>query len=191
MPYLGLVPLETMLGPLAPEHYSEFIVGVVLAVLVAVGVTKIVVPMFETLYEERAAEIEGSINQAQVLRTEAEEAKRHYLEQLAGSRADSAKAREEARAQAAAIINDAKAQAQVEQAHIMEQTNKQIEVERTQAMVDLQSDVGMLATQLAERILGESLSDSEVASRTIDRFLAELAEQPTRTAPESPAELGV
>ena len=43
----GLVPLEISLGPLAPEHLEEFIVGLVLAILVAVGVQKLAVPRFE------------------------------------------------------------------------------------------------------------------------------------------------
>jgi len=41
----------------------------------------------------------------------------------------------------------------------------------------LRTEVGGLATSLAGRIVGESLSDDERAKRTVDRFLAELEQQ--------------
>mgnify|MGYP001767659686 CR=1 FL=1 len=80
---VGLIPMEFSLGPLAPEHLEEFIVGLVLAIIVAVGVQKIAVPKFEQMFNERANAIEGGINRAQVIQQEAEETKRHYQEQLA------------------------------------------------------------------------------------------------------------
>ena len=47
---VGLIPMESPLGPLAPAHLEEFIVGLVLAVIVAVVVQKVVVPRFEQMY---------------------------------------------------------------------------------------------------------------------------------------------
>jgi len=41
----------------------------------------------------------------------------------------------------------------------------------------LRSEVGTLATTLAERIVGEALSDDERAARVVDRFLADLETQ--------------
>ena len=101
---VGLIPMEFSLGPLAPEHLEEFIVGLVLAIIVAVGVQKIAVPKFEQMFNERANAIEGGINRAQVIQQEAEETKRHYQEQLAQSREEAAALREQARAQGQQII---------------------------------------------------------------------------------------
>jgi F-type H+-transporting ATPase subunit b len=39
--------------------------------------------------------------------------------------------------------------------------------------------VGTLATELAGRIVGESLQDDDRANRVVDRFLADLEAQPT------------
>jgi F-type H+-transporting ATPase subunit b len=47
---------------------------------------------------------------------------------------------------------------------------------------ELRSEIGGLATQLAGRIVGESLEDDERARRTVDRFLVELESQPQETA---------
>jgi F-type H+-transporting ATPase subunit b len=41
-------------------------------------------------------------------------------------------------------------------------------------MTQLRSEIGGLATTLAGRIVGESLSDDERARRTVDRFIADL-----------------
>ena len=42
------------------------------------------------------------------------------------------------------------------------------------AQISLRTDVGMLASTLAERIVGEQLSDTALSERVIDRFLDEL-----------------
>jgi F-type H+-transporting ATPase subunit b len=44
-------------------------------------------------------------------------------------------------------------------------------------MVELRSEVGRLAVELASRIVGESLDDEARQRRTVDRFLDELEQQ--------------
>lgn len=41
-------------------------------------------------------------------------------------------------------------------------------------MLDLQGEIGGMATTLASKIVGESLENDERALRTVDRFLEEL-----------------
>ncbi len=41
-------------------------------------------------------------------------------------------------------------------------------------MTTLRSEVGSLATELAGRIVGESLEDDQRSTRVVDRFLADL-----------------
>src|SRR5690349_16087682 len=50
----------------------------------------------------------------------------------------------------------------------------QIEAERQQALTSLRTEVGTLATELASRIVGESLTDEARQSRMVDRFLDDL-----------------
>ncbi len=176
--------MESPLGPLAPEHLSEFIVGLVLAAVVALVVQKVVVPRFEQMYSDRAAEIEGGINRAQLIRAEAEEVKRQYQEQLALAREDSAKLREEARIQGATILEEARREAHLEAERIRVTAGQQILAEREQALQELRADVGVLASRLAERIIGEALTDTTRTQRTVDRFLAELDTQPSRLVPD-------
>lgn len=90
------------------------------------------------------------------------------------ARTEAAKIREDARAEGTAIVADQKVKAGEEAARIVETAHRQIEAERQQASVSLRNDVGTLATQLASKIVGESLEDSARQSRVVDRFLDEL-----------------
>ena len=65
-------------------------------------------------------------------------------------------------------------QAASEAARITETAHKQIEAERQQAVVSLRGDVGRMSTDLASRIVGESLDDETRQQGIVERFLAEL-----------------
>ena len=72
-------------------------------------------------------------------------------------------------------------QAQAEARRVTEAAQAQIEAERQQALISLRAEVGTLATELASRIVGESLTDQARQSRMVDRFLDELeGVQPVR-----------
>jgi len=166
--------LELDLGPLLPEHLSEIIVGLVLFFLILGVMTKIVVPMFEKTYAERSSLIQGGIERAEVAEREAQEALTLYRTQLAGAREEAGRIREEAKAQGSTIVAEMRQQAQEESTRLLTNAKAQIEAERASAVGQLRTEVGGLATSLAGRIVGESLSDDERAKRTVDRFLAEL-----------------
>ena len=65
-------------------------------------------------------------------------------------------------------------QAQAEATRIVEHAHAQIEADRQQAVTSLRSEVGSIATELAGRIVGESLEDQARQSRVVERFLDEL-----------------
>jgi F-type H+-transporting ATPase subunit b len=166
--------------PIIP-HPSELIVGLVFFAIVYWAMAKYVVPRFEAMYAERTAAIEGGIEEAKQAQAEATEALHQYQAQLASARAEAGQIREEARAQGAQIIVEMREQAQAEAERIRVSAEQQITAERQQAVVQLRSDVGRLATDLASRIVGESLEDEARQSRVVDRFLEEL-EQSEATA---------
>jgi len=89
-------------------------------------------------------------------------------------RAEAARLREVARVEGVAIVADLRAKASEEAGRILETAQRQIEAERQQAVVSLRSEVGALATELASKIIGESLADEVRQSRVVDRFLDEL-----------------
>jgi len=67
---------------------------------------------------------------------------------------------------------------------ILDNAQRQIEVERQLAVISLRSEIGTLATELAARVVGESLSDGARQSRVIDRFLDEIEASAQATAKE-------
>jgi len=167
--------------PIIP-HPAEVIIGLIFFAVVYWAVAKYVVPQLETLYAERTAAIEGGIEKAEEAQKEAAAALDEYKEQLSHARAEAAKIREDARAQGAQIVAEMREQAQAEAARITAAASQQIAAERQQAIVQLRTDVGTLATDLASRIVGESLADAARQSRVVDRFLDELEASETAAA---------
>ncbi len=135
---------------------------------------KLVVPRLEQIYAERTAAIEGGMNKAEEAQAQAQEALEQYRAQLLESRDQASTIREEAKAQGSQIIAEMREQAAAEAARITETAHKQIEAERQQALVSLRGDVGRISTDLASRIVGESLHDETRQKGIVERFLAEL-----------------
>lgn len=159
--------------PLLP-HPAEMILGLIAFAILYWVYAKYVVPRMETLYEERTAAIEGGMEEAAAAKAEAEAAKKQYQDQLATAHDEAARIREEAKEQGAQIKAELRDQAQVEAQRITDTAHKQVEVERQQAMVSLRGEVGRLSTDLAGRIVGESLEDETRQRGIVDRFLADL-----------------
>ncbi|PFG43981.1 ATP synthase F0 subcomplex B subunit [Isoptericola jiangsuensis] len=156
-----------------PAWY-DIIWSSVIVVVIAVVFYKFVLPRFQEVLDERTAKIEGGLAKAEQAQEEAAAALAEYHQQLADSRAEAAKTREEARAEGAAIVAELRTKANDEAARIVETAHRQIEAERQAAAVSLRTEVGSLATELASKIVGESLEDSARQSRVVDRFLDEL-----------------
>ena len=153
-------------------------------VLIVIGVVfyKLVLPKFQAVLDERTEKIEGGLAKAASAQEEAAAAKAEYEQQLQDARAEAARIREDARSEAGQIVAEAREKATAEAARIAETAQRQIEAERQQAAVSLRADVGSLATELASKIVGESLEDEARRSRVVERFLDDLDAQTTATA---------
>lgn len=159
--------------PLVP-HTAELIVGLVAFGLLFFFLRKFVWPMFEKTYAERTAQIEGGIKQAEKAQAEAQAALEQYRSQLAEAREEAARIRADAQEQGEEIKAAKRQEAQDEADRIVARAQAQIEAERDGVLRELRSEVGSLATDLAGRVVGESLTDDDRSSRVVDRFLAEL-----------------
>lgn len=160
-------------NPLLP-HTSELIVGLVAFVLLFLFLRAKVFPVFEKVFAERRDAIEGGMERAKAAEEEAKETLAQYRERLADARHEAARLREEAREQGQAIIAEMREQAQSEARRVTETAHQQIEADKATALVQLRAQVGTLATDLAGRIVGESLEDDARQRRVVDRFLDEL-----------------
>jgi F-type H+-transporting ATPase subunit b len=160
-------------NPLFPSA-SEFIIGAILFFGVFGVMAKMLMPRITKVLAERTELIEGGLAKSEEAQAEAKELLDQYREQLADARHEAARMRQEASEQGAQIIAEMREQAQAEARRITEAAQAQIAAERQQAMNSLRTEVGTLATELASRIVGESLTDEARQSRMVDRFLDEL-----------------
>jgi len=177
--------MDINLGPLAPHSWAEIIAGFVFLALMWFVFAKFVSPMFEKMYQERASQIEGGMMRAQQAEEAAAAAKKQYEDQLAGARQDAANLRDEAKAQAALVVAKMHDDAVKESNRLISQGRQQVAAEKAEARDELRTEIGGLATTLAGRIVGRTLSDKQAASATIDEFLAELSNIDTREVPVS------
>ncbi|MFD8529160.1 F0F1 ATP synthase subunit B [Streptosporangium canum] len=165
-------------NPLLP-HASELVVGVFAFLVVLVVVGKILTPRIQKTLVERTEAIEGGIQKAQDAQAEAQALLKQYKDQLAEARHEASRLREEAREQGAQIKAELREEAQAEARRLVEAAHIQIEADRQQAFAQLRSEIGRLSTDLASRIVGESLEDEARQRRTVDRFLEELESSST------------
>lgn len=172
----AIMAAEEGTSPLVPNLWELLVTLVGFAVLMFI-VIKFVMPAFEKTFAERTAAIEGGIAKAEAAQAEANAALDEYKQQLVDARTEANRIREEARAEGAQILAELKEKAGAESARITEQAHVQIEAERQAAVVSLRAEVGTLATDLASRIVGESLSDDQRSARVVDRFLTDLETQ--------------
>ncbi|MFF6776070.1 F0F1 ATP synthase subunit B [Streptomyces sp. NPDC012637] len=162
--------------PLIP-HLDELVIGLIAFVIVFGFLAKKLLPNINKVLDERREAIEGGIEKAESAQIEAQSVLEQYKAQLAEARHEAARLRQEATEQGTAIIQEMKAEGQRQREEIIAAGHTQIEADRKAASAALRQDVGKLATDLAAKLVGESLEDHARQSRTIDRFLDELEEK--------------
>jgi F-type H+-transporting ATPase subunit b len=173
MPHYLASSIPANPNPLVP-NWTEVIVGAIGFFIVFFALWKILLPRITTVLDERTEKIEGGLQKAEEMQTQAKQVLEQYQAQLAEARHEAARLREEAREQGAGIIAEMREQAQAEARRITEAAQAQIAADRQQAFASLRAEIGTLSVQLASKIVGESLDDDARQSRVVDRFLAEL-----------------
>jgi F-type H+-transporting ATPase subunit b len=167
-------------NPLVP-NLTELITGVIAFGIVFGVIGKLLLPRAQQMLAERTDAIEGGLKRAEDAQADAAQLLEQYRAQLADSRHEAARIREDAKVQGARIIAEMREQAQAEYARLTAAAQAQIESDRQQALTSLRAEVGALSVELASKVVGESLEDEARQRRTVDRFLEQLDEQ-SRTA---------
>jgi F-type H+-transporting ATPase subunit b len=147
---------------LYPEP-GELIIGLIAFLILFYFTWRWLLPRFRQVLEERQAKIQGELERAEAERREAQKLQEQYRQQLAG-------AREEANR----IIEESRGQAEQESQAILARAQDEIRAERDRAFQDLRAQIGSIAVELAERVVGQSL-DEEAHRRLIDEFIDEVS----------------
>jgi F-type H+-transporting ATPase subunit b len=171
--YLATEGSEEGPNPVVPP-LGEIIIGAIGFAILALVLMRYVWPRMEATFEARRDAIEGGLKRAEDAQNEAQRLLGEYRQQLAEARTEAAQIRDNARAEGQRIIEEMRTTAQQESARIVARGEEQLSVQRQQVVRDLRGEIGTLATRLAERVVGEELSESGPRGRTVDRFLDEL-----------------
>jgi F-type H+-transporting ATPase subunit b len=163
----------TTQNPLLPAGY-DIVWSAVCIAIIAFFLVKYAVPRLTAMLDERAAKIEAGLAQAEKAQRAAADAEERIASELADARREAAGVREQAQEEGKRIVAEARGKAQAEADRVTEAAQRQIEADRQAAQISLRTDVGMLATELASRIVGESVTEQALQSRVIDRFLDQL-----------------
>ena len=168
----GVQPLSSNF--LVPN--GTFLVSLLAFVILVWIFGKYLIPPINKAMTARQEAIRKEFADLEQAEADARKAEADYKEQLNNAKHEAARIREEAREQGAQIVQEAREKAQTEADRIIEHGHTQIEADRKAAMASLRRDVGSLATNLAGRIVGESMDDDERQGRVVERFLADLEE---------------
>ncbi|MFP3987870.1 F0F1 ATP synthase subunit B [Streptomyces sp. E11-3] len=167
---------EEAQDPLIPV-WPEVLIGLICFGIIFFVFSKKLLPAINKALDERREMIEGGIEKAEAAQTEAQSVLEQYKAQLAEARHEAARLRQDAQEQGATLIAEMRAEGQRQREEIIAAGHAQIEADKKAASTALRQDVGKLATDLAGKLVGESLDDHARQSRTIDRFLNELEEK--------------
>ncbi|KNB52635.1 F0F1 ATP synthase subunit B [Streptomyces caatingaensis] len=170
---MAMMNLAIDIGPLKPD-IAPLILGLVLFFLVFAVIAKGILPRINKVLAEREQSTEGRFGEAEETRSEAERVHAEYQELLAEARHEAARLRQEAVEQGNAIIAELRAEGQRQRDEIVSAGHAMIDAERAVAEAELREQVGVLATELAGKIVGESVEEYARQSGIVDRFLEEL-----------------
>jgi F-type H+-transporting ATPase subunit b len=149
---------------------ATILVEAVLFFILLGALTKWVLPPIAKAIAERQEAIRMRLVEAEEAKKSLASAEADYQQALADARHEAALIREEARERGTAIIVEARQRAQEEADGILDEARRQIEADRERAFNQLRTEIGSLATELAGRVVGESLpGDAE----RINRYLAD------------------
>ena len=162
MPSVLAVPLD------------ELIIGLIAFLLVFGTLAKFVLPKIKVTLDERANLIEGGLERAGKAEEEAASVILEYQKQLAGAREEASAIRTAAQADRAAIVDEARNEARVAAASVTTAAEAAMAAERAQAVSALTRQVGELALDLADKVVGEALANDARVSSTVDAFIADL-----------------
>lgn len=169
---------------------ATFFVELIAFIVILVVLARYVLPPLNRAMTERQAKIRNQFAELETAKANAQAAEDTYKSQLVEARHEAARIREEARQQGAQIVVEMREQAQAEAGRITSTAQAQLEAERQQVFTQLRAEVGALATDLASRIVGESLEDEARRRRTVERFLGDLEQQPAVSTSSMPVGQG-
>jgi len=173
MIHLLVLAAEEAKNPILPD-VAELIYGALAFVIVFAVLAKFAFPALGKMLSERSGKIQGDLEKAEQARMAAESELADYRAQLAGARDEANRIIEEARRTADQLRRDLQTKAEQEAQATVARAQEEIRAERDRVFQDLRAQVGVIAVELAGRVVGESL-DPSAHQRLIDEYIEQVA----------------
>lgn len=158
---------------LLPET-AELVWGAVAFGLLFLIIWRFALPSLNTMLDERQAAIQGKLEEAEEIRTEAEQMRRQYTEQLQNARTRAEQILDEARSEADQMRDRKVAEAEDEAQSIRQRAREDAEAERGRLVQQLRSQVAALSVDLAGAIVHREL-DAEQHRSLVDDYIEQLS----------------
>ncbi|HWC13309.1 MAG TPA: F0F1 ATP synthase subunit B [Actinomycetota bacterium] len=152
---------------------AELIWGAVAFLAVLWVLNKFAFPKLKEAVEAREKQIQSDLEAAERAKAEAERERAEYEKQIADARGEANRIIEEARQSAEQVRKDLIAKAEADAQQIVERAQEQLEAERNRTVTELQSTVGDLAIELAEKVVGRAL-DGSTHRELVDAYIKEV-----------------
>ncbi len=156
---------------------ATFFVELILFVIILLVLHRFVVPPLSRAMAEREQMVKRQVEDREEAARKLRQAEERYETALHEARGEAAKIRDEARADAQGYREELRARADEEVERIRQRGEEYLTAQREQTVRQLRDDIGGLSTELAERIVGESLPGDERTRSTVDSFLSDLDER--------------
>ncbi|MGW4646533.1 F0F1 ATP synthase subunit B family protein [Kitasatospora sp. NPDC004289] len=160
------------IGPLEPSK-AQLLVGLLAFFLIFVTLGRLLLPRAERVLAERYEATEGKLEKAEALRAEAEQVYAEYRHVITEAHHEAARLRQQAAEEGAAAVAAARAEGQRERERLVGSARASIAMDADLAALELRVHVGVLAIDLAGRVVGEPLEGFSDRAGVVERFFAE------------------
>lgn len=124
--------------------------------------------------KKREEDIQGSLDEARNARDEMSKLKAENEALIKEAQEERAKILKEAKEAKDAIVNEAKTKAKEEAQKIVASAKTEIEQQRLAAMTDLKNQVGLLAIEVAEKVLRKELKGDANQEKFVNTLVDEI-----------------
>ncbi|HZZ51915.1 MAG TPA: F0F1 ATP synthase subunit B [Pseudonocardia sp.] len=153
---------------------GTFIAELVAFLIILFVLWKYVVPPLSKSLQDRQDMVRKQVEDSEEASRKLKAAEERYDQALAEARTEAAKIRDTARADGERIREEMREQANAEVERIRHRGDEQLSTQREQVVRQLRGELGGLATQLAEQLVGHELADDDRKRSTVDDFLGKL-----------------
>ena len=157
-----------------PEHLypplNELIVGAIAFGVLFFFVWKWVLPRLGKALEERRQKIQGSLEEAERAKRDADKLLADYQQKLRDAGSEAGRIIEESRKTAEQMRRDLLAKAEDESRQIVAKAQEEVRAERDRAVQSLRRELAEASVELAARVVGETL-DKDKHVRLVEQFI--------------------